>query len=957
NHCAHDDFGVKQSVATLLAELDLEHKLINILLFFAAVLRGTWPHLEGLTDALTNRLAGLICHHVLGTEAMLPRLQLLASIARYKKSGVGDMLREIDAWWSFDAPDPPSIMSSRSATKVLLYHVLYTWAVLDFDALRDAVLFLAWPAVFQTLFWAMFYLFSGDSTTQAPEAILRWVRDDGTSCVAAYGCGAYALAAFRGHVLAPGGFVAACWVMSAIWPLLTAKEKHRLMFVIAFPLEATEFLIKFPYSSFWPWRHYFRMPLWRARHRCRSWCRSVKQRDPRVDLHEPYKYTPLRGGEIRLVQAWRVQGVLQCRILCVQLDDDDAPSYDAISYTWGPPKPLKRVMVAGGRFQLPVTQSAYEILQDRTPWPRGASKLLWIDSICINQTDHQEKNVQVPMMGKIYSRAARVVVCLEPSPDAEAAFSLLRDLNDRLQRSVDPARDEAEADLHGVLAKVGATRSERWSNFNYFDSRYEALAQLLAQRYFLRVWIVQEVFFGRAVHVRCDGLWITWDQFAQPFTATDPRLSVFLGMDRLFAMLSVDVAMAAAQISKIFSMRQRREETARQKDGIQLENLTGPPLCKLLCQMGHTQATNPRDLIYGHLSLSQDADCPDFAPDYAKETETIYQDFATLFLQRGELPPTLYRAGIGHSRQLTTLPSWVADWTSTPTVAELEVKPYSASGSTHPIIKQVLNNPRQISVRGVFLDKVTRISLFAFNRLQAGQFPPESTSTVAGAQTTLTRYLRAFAEADKLVSALPAIYDATQQPRDEAFWRTLIGDVVDGRELDLKRRLASEGISPHHVACPVHPAGQENERHHQTLRRMLGLASVISGDEGETRPPPTMAGLQKAVKPYVRELFEEVRALEADGRFLFAMGTSMGRKFATTEEGMMALVPPLAREGDDLLVLHGLKVPFAVRRKRGCLEGVFELVGPCYVHGFMDDGRGILSRLESGSRGRNFVFE
>ena len=41
------------------------------------------------------------------------------------------------------------------------------------------------------------------------------------------------------------------------------------------------------------------------------------------------------------------------------------------------------------------------------------SRLLWIDAICINQTDIDERNAQVAIMGDIYKEASRVLVWLE----------------------------------------------------------------------------------------------------------------------------------------------------------------------------------------------------------------------------------------------------------------------------------------------------------------------------------------------------------------------------------------------------------------------------------------------------------------------------------------------------------------------------------------------------------------
>ncbi|KAI3579715.1 heterokaryon incompatibility, partial [Fusarium oxysporum f. sp. albedinis] len=59
---------------------------------------------------------------------------------------------------------------------------------------------------------------------------------------------------------------------------------------------------------------------------------------------------------------------------------------------------------------LPITKSLAEaliyVLDDID------NSFLWIDQICINQSDIDERNHQVPIMGNIYRKAYRVFVWL-----------------------------------------------------------------------------------------------------------------------------------------------------------------------------------------------------------------------------------------------------------------------------------------------------------------------------------------------------------------------------------------------------------------------------------------------------------------------------------------------------------------------------------------------------------------
>lgn len=55
---------------------------------------------------------------------------------------------------------------------------------------------------------------------------------------------------------------------------------------------------------------------------------------------------------------------------------------------------------------------------------------LWIEQVCINQEDSAEKDVQIGLMGEIYSRCAECVIWLGPEDEYTAdAFGLVRRLN------------------------------------------------------------------------------------------------------------------------------------------------------------------------------------------------------------------------------------------------------------------------------------------------------------------------------------------------------------------------------------------------------------------------------------------------------------------------------------------------------------------------------------------------
>jgi hypothetical protein len=77
----------------------------------------------------------------------------------------------------------------------------------------------------------------------------------------------------------------------------------------------------------------------------------------------------------------------------------------------------------GGR-DLHVTENLYSALlrlqDDFCP------RVLWIDAICINQSNEKEKEQQIPLMAEIYAKARSVIVWLgEAADDSELAMDAI----------------------------------------------------------------------------------------------------------------------------------------------------------------------------------------------------------------------------------------------------------------------------------------------------------------------------------------------------------------------------------------------------------------------------------------------------------------------------------------------------------------------------------------------------
>jgi Heterokaryon incompatibility protein (HET) len=101
------------------------------------------------------------------------------------------------------------------------------------------------------------------------------------------------------------------------------------------------------------------------------------------------------------------------------------PTYEALSYTWGDHSVTALIQVNG--IELQITLNLFRALQRLR---KGRKKrVLWVDALCIDQSNLAERSEQVPRMRSIYQRAERVVVWLgDATEDSDLAVDTLEGL-------------------------------------------------------------------------------------------------------------------------------------------------------------------------------------------------------------------------------------------------------------------------------------------------------------------------------------------------------------------------------------------------------------------------------------------------------------------------------------------------------------------------------------------------
>lgn len=175
----------------------------------------------------------------------------------------------------------------------------------------------------------------------------------------------------------------------------------------------------------------------------------------------------------------------------------DNATYEVIPYVWGDPKQTPQILCNRGL--LNVTVSLHGALQwlRRLPMPGG--RVLWADAICIDQSNIDERNAQVTMMGSIYKRATGVHVWLgeDTNGDAQPAFEMIEKINDYY------AQCYRLVNGYACYESPDAPPSDE----SLFDIlQWKHLHALVRRPWFSRMWTLQEVGLAQTA----DAYWGQW---------------------------------------------------------------------------------------------------------------------------------------------------------------------------------------------------------------------------------------------------------------------------------------------------------------------------------------------------------------------------------------------------------------------------------------------------------------
>ncbi|PVI01136.1 HET-domain-containing protein, partial [Periconia macrospinosa] len=667
---------------------------------------------------------------------------------------------------------------------------------------------------------------------------------------------------------------------------------------------------------------------------------------------------------------------IQCTLRPARLEDEDLV-FQALSYTWGDPffrhwneKPLPHaapVPIICNGVEVGITANLDAALRAILKRPLGnedpeqEKQYLWIDSLCINQEDIQERNAQVAMMSQIYGRASLVISWLGPADaDSEVAIPLMH----RLLSLQDTATEAGDTILQDGFSTEGMQEVVPIP-----ETQYGSLARFLARRYFFRCWVLQEVVLAPALLILCGSTTLYIEELRRVALVVqslrekhmyDPIGQALVLPSRLRFSFQHEQA-----ILELCEHRVRKHCARPEANRFAFHQLLG------LTRM--SGCFDPRDKVYSMLGM-----VPKHAfgiePDYSKSVEEVYSEAIRLWINETRCLNILSWVADKKSRTFPHFPSWVGEFNVNTNQQMLAFTTTLHTATLNSMSAPVEIDPkdfRALHVRGVQIDSIVELAQpWGWHGLGVG-FDPLWTS---------------------MTLRLPPVYP-TGQTRGEALIYTFIANEVNFRPVDeqadmqafrdiVRRDTSFALIRQLHRVCWFTDLPDTGPSYNAAalpiLRNLDSLAqtdlsgfipslSEVHSMEAATCSCAASLSHFDPNEPLINRdtrnghclYFEEVSSLarydindtsdmppsgpnvpdanEWDSRFSGAMNQKMRhRRVARTEKGFLGLVADSAEVGDAVWLLQGARVPFVLRQVLGDAEAEkWEVVGDAYVHGAM----------------------
>lgn len=368
-----------------------------------------------------------------------------------------------------------------------------------------------------------------------------------------------------------------------------------------------------------------------------------------------YQYRVLGNGWFRLVSllaADSFQDNIECAIVTRPLLGGDAADSDtALSYLWGATRDTHSIYI-GGKYLRIGANLASALRHLRRP---DVPLWLWIDALCIDQSDIAELKHQVKLIRTIYEFASDTIVYLGDQTGGLTGFSAWNFLERNSSWAFNRFQ-EKDCNLPAILE----------GDTDFRGDFHDIYHDVLSRDWFSRVWVFQEAVVSKHLSLQCGHRRVPWDDFVKTAvfqTQKHDRYGESLGQQDTFEsvrrMWETRVAFHLAKGQEDYLPSWHRE-VASLGDGTDTTDILD-----MLVRAWHLMASNPRDKIFALLAISTGFDWQRLGTiDYGKPTAWVYTTFAKDFMSATGDYRLLSYLNSARTVESLKLPSWVPNWSS-----------------------------------------------------------------------------------------------------------------------------------------------------------------------------------------------------------------------------------------------------------------------------------------------------
>jgi hypothetical protein len=590
---------------------------------------------------------------------------------------------------------------------------------------------------------------------------------------------------------------------------------------------------------------------------------------------------------------------------------NDELELEALSYAWGEDQCQPRtISLDGAQFPVSETLSAALYVFRLPDRPRK----IWIDAICINQQDIEERSCQVAQMSAIYKSAAKILIWLGESTDStEESLQFLRDV----------AASDHRVDFGHTPDGPGwfefGSRTLKGSHEDIMKivegTAKPRLDDIFGRPWFTRLWIIQEIALAKSATLYCGRHTMEWADFA----------------------ISLSVLRAAMYTTKIgiaqLSTFQKAWRVIDVKASLQVARhafFMSPynELSNFLDKVKNQKCKDDRDRIFGLLGLDLfhmrqsitrgDVISSSITPDYSRSSSEVYTSVAKHYVIQGDLF-VLHHAGLW--RRLSPqpgcnvqeyqpeispenseyLPSWVPEFSNS---KSFDAIPWYTddfnAGLSSSLVKVTVEQdaPFRIRLRGK-IDVVSRCIGIPGLASSGNRFDAVC--------NLVKNCMSAFLEEAAHSSSIIGLFDLAL---------TLVGD---GAVPSLKQVSGIKGRVPFLDIVEMWQLFRKHclQEDGEVRRKVVELGR----DRGSVSTSDVLQGMSEEGKKAMA-FYESLRDVFEQFQFLI------------TPTGRIGLIPLLAELNDVIFLFPGLKTPYVLRQVKDRGDAV--VIGPCYVHGMMD---------------------